>query len=98
MKNYINDGALKMHDASRTPEVSRENFLQTLPVNKQNLRLLCSTLCLCVTKNPTVQSFNVPLVSELLGKQHWLELKTHLKGASFAAALHQLFGSGADQS
>ncbi|KAK9919966.1 hypothetical protein M0R45_028536 [Rubus argutus] len=70
------------------------SFLQILHRNKQILRPLCSSIC--VPTSPTSQNLNLPLVSELLAKQHWSELRTHLKDSNFTAVLHQLLDSGAD--
>lgn len=70
------------------------SFLQILRRNKQILRHLCSSIC--IPTSLTSQNLNLPLVSELLAKQQWSELRTHLKDSNFAAVLHQLLDSGAD--
>ena len=64
--------------------------------NKQSSRPFCSSDSTATT--PTSQSLNIPSLSELISKQHWSELKTHLKlnPTSSTTLLHHLLSSEAD--
>ncbi|KAM2748741.1 hypothetical protein EV2_027729 [Malus domestica] len=58
----------------------------------------CTRLCSSTSTSttPTSPPFNLPLISELIEKQHWSEFKTHLKDSSFVTVARQLFDAGAD--
>ncbi|KAM4118873.1 hypothetical protein ACJW30_03G016300 [Castanea mollissima] len=64
--------------------------------NKQCSRPFCSSDSTATI--PTSQSLNIPSLSDLISKQHWSELKTHLKlnPTSPTTLLHHLLSSETD--
>ncbi|KAL6227057.1 hypothetical protein ACLB2K_001016 [Fragaria x ananassa] len=64
------------------------------PHHQTHVIRLCSTIP--ISENPTSNSFNLPLVSDLIANQRWSELKTHLKDSTFITVLHQLLDFRAD--
>ncbi|KAL5735862.1 hypothetical protein ACOSQ2_030650 [Xanthoceras sorbifolium] len=70
-------------------ESLERNFFhgKTFPRNKLALRPFCSA-------DSTTQ--NTPTIQELIRKQHWSKLSTHLKTTNPTSLLQQLFDSGAD--
>ncbi|TKY67716.1 Pentatricopeptide repeat-containing protein [Spatholobus suberectus] len=47
-------------------------------------------------QGPIFQSFSISTISELLSKQHWSELKPHLRTTNPAIFLDQLLNEGVD--
>ncbi|KAF1872507.1 hypothetical protein Lal_00016808 [Lupinus albus] len=47
-------------------------------------------------QRPIFQSLSIPVISELLSKWHWSDLKTHLRTVKPAVLLDQLLNAGVD--
>ncbi|KAL6132774.1 hypothetical protein ACLB2K_065013 [Fragaria x ananassa] len=60
----------------------------------QILRPLCSLAC--VPGKPTSEKLHLAVVSDLLAKQRWSEVRTYLKDLNFGSVLHRVWDSGAD--